>query len=402
MPEALEHPWLASYHDVNDEPDCPVPYEKWRFIEKLETIEEYREALWNEIEEYRHEVRSINFDLSTQLWSVANTNVSSSPSAVRRDSVLGTVDAPKLAPEVLVEEDGREVTAVELDAESKDKLALDAAPSTVTASTLVSSPEPASLRPDLERQDSIRPPTPVNDPVVSYARRSSIMQLHQHQQQQQAATSVSPARNSIASVSGLPVYAEEGADATTAYPSASASHLREGNVVPARVPSPAAAMTSSSVSGAGSIPFPSTTGGSYIVPGRSRTTSTFGDYGSGLGQRKLLRTLSTVSIHESAEGAGGLAAMGAIGQAIIAGRETAADAPASEMPRDFDTVQEEEERSGTATGSGSSSAGHGVQPGRAAREGSASRRVSQVAEAGAAPGAEGSGQKKKEKRFILF
>ena len=23
VPEALEHPWLASYHDINDEPDCP-------------------------------------------------------------------------------------------------------------------------------------------------------------------------------------------------------------------------------------------------------------------------------------------------------------------------------------------------------------------------------------------
>ena len=65
------------------------------------------------------------------------------------------------------------------------------------------------------------------------------------------------------------------------------------------------------------------------------------------GPRKLLRTLSTVSIHESVEGlAGGLAAMGPIGKAIIERRETAADAPPSELPRDFLTVREEEDGDG--------------------------------------------------------
>jgi serine/threonine protein kinase len=30
--EALEHPWLAAYHDVSDEPECPTTFEKWRKI----------------------------------------------------------------------------------------------------------------------------------------------------------------------------------------------------------------------------------------------------------------------------------------------------------------------------------------------------------------------------------
>jgi len=69
VPQALEHPWLAQYHDAGDEPDCPLPYEKWREIENLTTIEEFREALWNEIEEYRQEVRRAVFDFSVPTWS---------------------------------------------------------------------------------------------------------------------------------------------------------------------------------------------------------------------------------------------------------------------------------------------------------------------------------------------
>ncbi|KIK60374.1 hypothetical protein GYMLUDRAFT_59506 [Collybiopsis luxurians FD-317 M1] len=57
VPEALEHPWLAAYHDVNDEPECTQPFDKWRYIETLETIDDFRDALWNEIQEYRREVR---------------------------------------------------------------------------------------------------------------------------------------------------------------------------------------------------------------------------------------------------------------------------------------------------------------------------------------------------------
>src|ERR1700679_723636 len=57
VPDALAHSWLSAYHDPLDEPDCPVKFEKWREIEELRTMEEFREALWNEIEDYRKEVR---------------------------------------------------------------------------------------------------------------------------------------------------------------------------------------------------------------------------------------------------------------------------------------------------------------------------------------------------------
>ncbi|KAF9557338.1 Pkinase-domain-containing protein [Agrocybe pediades] len=55
VPLALEHKWLSTYHDPTDEPDCPEKFDKWRDIEKLETLQEFRDALWKEIESYRKE-----------------------------------------------------------------------------------------------------------------------------------------------------------------------------------------------------------------------------------------------------------------------------------------------------------------------------------------------------------
>ena len=73
-------------------------------------------------------------------------------------------------------------------------------------------------------------------------------------------------------------------------------------------------------------------GASYVIPARSRTGSTVG----GDVSRKVLRTLSTVSIHESVEGLpGGLAGIAPIGKYIVQKQSTEADAPPSEMPKDF-------------------------------------------------------------------
>jgi len=85
------------------------------------------------------------------------------------------------------------------------------------------------------------------------------------------------------------------------------------------------------------IAFPTQQG--YVVPARSRTGSTAG----GEITRKLLRTLSTVSIHESVEGlAGGLAGIAPIGK-YITEVNTEADAPPSEVPRDFGISSEGED-----------------------------------------------------------
>ncbi len=57
--QALEHPFLTAYHDLDDEPDNPETFEKWRDIEQLETTDQFRAALWKEVLEFREEVRSI-------------------------------------------------------------------------------------------------------------------------------------------------------------------------------------------------------------------------------------------------------------------------------------------------------------------------------------------------------
>src|SRR5277367_2155112 len=77
VPDALEHPWLASYHDIADEPECPTKFEGWRKIEELETLEQFREALWSEIEDFRKEVRGMSVDLKA--LPIYTSNVSGSP-----------------------------------------------------------------------------------------------------------------------------------------------------------------------------------------------------------------------------------------------------------------------------------------------------------------------------------
>ena len=244
VPDALSHPWLAAYHDESDEPDCPAKFEKWSDIEKLETLDEFRDALWREIEDYRMEVREIK------------------PAGTPFPSV-GANDHAELSP----------VQSMRSPTRERDNKYLDA------ALPLASSPPDGA--------DTLAPPTVTGseafhasetaDPVITYARRSSILP---------------PGRQSTSPLGPT------------------GQHL------------PAAVVPT----GSQGIDFPSET---YVVPARSRAASTTGGDVTG---RKLLRTLSTVSIHESVEGLpGGLAGVGAMGRYIT----SEADAPPSEMPLEF-------------------------------------------------------------------
>ncbi|THU99147.1 Pkinase-domain-containing protein [Dendrothele bispora CBS 962.96] len=283
VPEALEHPWLSAYHDDADEPECPEKFGKWRFIEELQTIDEFREALWNEIQDYRKEVRGVN-DLSGMpigRVSLGSEEGSRRPSAPEQTHVpeeeLGPV--PEAVMTQIVTEEPSPVEVVE------EKTALP---------PVTEEPRTETLTTPLDRRRSQTVSS--NDPVVTYSRRSSIMQ---------------PARTS---------------SYTTPFPSQHTISYSE---------SAAGQMRSS-------VAFPSR-GEGYVVPARSRTQSAAGaDI-----PRRLLRTLSTVSIHESAEGlAGGLADLAPIGKYIVEHETTGADAPPSEMPRDFGIDEAEEEYGG--------------------------------------------------------
>ncbi|KAF8074985.1 kinase-like protein [Lyophyllum atratum] len=268
VPEALEHPWLAAYHDESDEPECPEKFEKWRQIEELETLEDFRTALWDEIEEYRREVRGVHPDISGP------------PDASPLLKAFPTTEEPQSMPEpnVISENIDDKVEQVPQKASKGDRQ--DGLKSEVSRGRFSSSPE------DYLRQGS----TPT-DPVVTYARRSSIMQPSR-----QGSTYNSP----LPSAQFLPTFTQ---DSTQAEPRAL---------------------------GPGTVAFPSQQG--YVVPARSRTGSMAG----GEVTRRLLRTLSTVSIHESVEGlAGGLAGIAPIGKFIVENEPGESDAPPSEMPTEF-------------------------------------------------------------------
>jgi len=335
--KAIRHPWLSAYHDEEEEPDCPPPTEKLANIEKLETIDQFREALWNEIEEYRREVRCTNLNLSgvpLRTGSYGPFGSMSRPGSVsmRPTASIGpTASKATDKPEVMVDgarmadlEEVKEHTgsppplphvlvlpekpepASEVAEPSLSPAAAPATAATSTSTSTVKVPGPTP-RPELVRKDSLQPPSTgdtISDPVMAYSIRSHMYQ-HQHS-----------ATNSPL-VYGLPAQTDEPASSVAGLPSS--MQMQYSQSVPA-----------------GGVPFPSTSASSYILPVRSRTASTTGySVASEFMPRRLLRTLSTVSIHESMEKiVGGLAGMGPIG-ALIMDRETGADAPPSEMPREF-------------------------------------------------------------------
>lgn len=247
IPDALAHPWLASYHEETDEPDCPTKFEKWRDIEKLETLEDFRKALQEEIEDYRMEVRGITREPTVQ-----------SPHENARGGTPSRSPAQSLDP--------RDSVSVSRRVESPE--------------VIMENEVPESLAPPAP-SDHIRPSRPA-DPVVNYARRSSMIQ---------------PRRS------------------TSTYSSPQTSTAQQQPFFP---------MFDGLPTSASGIAFPNQ---GYILPARSRAASTAA--GSEVAARKLLRTLSTVSIHESVEGL-----PGGIGKFIV-GQESGADAPPSEMPIEF-------------------------------------------------------------------
>jgi len=258
--QALAHPWLSAYHDVNDEPTCPNRFDRWREIEALQTVDEIRTALWKEVNDFRREVRAVGAEADEQ------------PSPLPSEMPARSLSVPSEAPSSPKRED----------------------PSPVVS---LSRRQSVSNSPVTERRDSMedraRPRT--RDPVVSYARRTSVYSARD--------------RDSVvfaAEPEGLPV--------TITRTSSFAGD--DAGLPPAGT-------------GVNSFPFPSTgPPEGYVVPARQRTTSAVG--GPVGGGSRLLRTLSTVSIHENVN-----ESVAAEVARLIRAKETAADAPASEMPKEI-------------------------------------------------------------------
>ena len=260
--QALAHPWLAAYHDVNDEPTCPHKFDRWREIEALQTVDEIRTALWKEINDFRREVRAVGAEADEQ------------PSPLPSEMPARSLSVPSETPPSPKREDLSPVVSQ-------------------------SRRQSTSNSPVAERRNSMddraRPRMRARDPVVSYARRTSVYSARD--------------RDSIifsAEPEGLPVTITR----TSSFAGDDAGLPPTGT-------------------GVNSFPFPSTgPPEGYVVPARQRTTSAVG--GPVGGGSRLLRTLSTVSIHENVS-----ESVAADVAKLIRAKETAADAPASEMPQEI-------------------------------------------------------------------
>ena len=101
--EALKHPWLSTYHNPDDEPDCVESF-RWREVEGLETSDDFKRAIWDEIQDYRREVRGLNtsaaafglgldqIEEETAADFKTNTTRSSSPTSPHKKEALMTTE----------------------------------------------------------------------------------------------------------------------------------------------------------------------------------------------------------------------------------------------------------------------------------------------------------------------
>lgn len=60
--EALNHPWLAPFQNLEEFSEPPTVFDKWRSIEEMDTTEQFRDALYSEVMEFREEVRNLGLD----------------------------------------------------------------------------------------------------------------------------------------------------------------------------------------------------------------------------------------------------------------------------------------------------------------------------------------------------
>ncbi|KAJ3536155.1 hypothetical protein NMY22_g6164 [Coprinellus aureogranulatus] len=332
--QALEHPWLADYHDAADEPVCTTKFERWRELEKLDTIDELKTALWNEIEDFRREVRGIHL-----LPPLVRTATPVPPATGDDEGTASKAEATKVegkleqAPVTVGDADAQRDTEAVASGQRQetDPAQVAEAPATAgaepnrefTASPLPAGPpdtpvpEPdvkldlshsgaSSQATDKDRVYTMSPEQFRKDPVVKYGtRRSSILQPSR-----QGSTFNSP----IPSSQHLPTFLED-YDLSSLPPSVLINPTIQSNLGP------------------GTVAFPPSQPQGYVVPARSRTGSMAGGPESFVG-RRLLRTLSTVSIHDSSAGRTSMiAGMGILPG--LAGQQTEADAPPSEVPMDF-------------------------------------------------------------------
>ena len=375
--DALKHRWLATYHNPEDEPDCAEGFQRWKEVEELESHEDFKRALWDEIQDYRREVRGLNsvtkspvtmrrtssgsshsmgdsqtqsstgtsglgqIDEETAADLKTGTTQSSRSSSPHQKGDPTTAHTSPLPAEIGHSQTGSETQSTLPPSEPLPPLPpQDTRTSRPISRTNSRKEERRPSHDKLERASSTASVTTPTDPVLTYARRSSFLQ---QQQLPIPNSGTDPPTHPYHTNYRKPIpnfgeggYFDEGANLKEQY--GHGKHLNRNTVA-----------------------FPS--GDGYVVPARSRTGSLFGPYPSGVPfpgsthagdgisglpgtgnhnytvgpgtMGRLLRTLSTVSIHESGQGLkGGLADIAPIGK-FITERGTDDELLASEVPEEL-------------------------------------------------------------------
>jgi hypothetical protein len=336
--EALQHPWLATYHDIEDEPECPIPFTRWHDIEKLETLEEFREALWDEICDYRREVRGLSPIAKRRNESAKGTNGLQPPPTPLESEILQETSAEQLTSQSPARKepiDGLPIDSAIAMYNSGPPESLNGNTATGAIAIKSKSQSPTTERMNRESNISaaatisraISTPAAPTDPVVSYARRSSILStrrdsLFGNATQHQALPSFSEGKEY---------------DFSTISP---AVMQRTTSINNMGAGAGAGGVAAAAATGSGSVAFPSTMAANgFVYPARSRTASIVGvDM-----PRRMLRTLSTVSIHDSG------AESQAIQKYLVERLQTEADAPPSEVPKSFGMDDEDDEETKVAS-----------------------------------------------------
>jgi mitogen-activated protein kinase 7 len=285
--EALEHPWLAAFHDPEEDLLAPQPqnFTRWKDIEALETVEEFRDAIWNEIHvraycDSKGCIIETDFGLRQEYRTQARSlaECSASPVATFHHSASSVRQS-------IPEEPEPEVPAVEASDPTSYFPSAKSHPES-QPETLLHPPPISVIQDDTDAVPAAVPrPRKISqhpDPYATFNRRSSAI----------FGASYSPAASSV----GLT-------------PSNASSSFAQFPVLDENDDSTPSAVA---------------------IPVRSRLPSMIDG-----GQYRHLRTLSTVSIHENGARPGGLAAIAPIGKYVGATKTAGADAPPSSPPTDL-------------------------------------------------------------------
>ena len=154
--------------DPTDEPACPTKFDRYKDYENLTTLEDFRTAIWNEIEDFRKEVRTLH----------PPRNPAPSPSEPKE---FLTENPPEdheseVASPAVEDIPGESMDGSGINSDVTAKDLQDLAGNIVPPSSIIveRGTEFDDLPPPVRRDPSTLVAT--TDPIASYRRRSSVLQ----------------------------------------------------------------------------------------------------------------------------------------------------------------------------------------------------------------------------------